>query len=232
MSNPDSRPYWQDQDDADYDAGWGASPRSSRRDESPWDDGGASFWRDDRSSGRSGSSGSADGNGTGRRGSSGRGSRGRGVSDPGAGQSSWPEMLASRSKGGARRASQARSDSDSDRGHDWGGKFGQAADDLRSRLGINGSAARRARGSDGPGANGANGANGSGPGEESWSESGGRRGARASDVSATRGMRRRARRDGRGVPGRARQQRPLGLWRGRSHRQPDRAARSAGRLLG
>ncbi len=238
MSNPDlPGPYWQDQDGAGYDAGWRAGPGSRPRAETPWDDGNAGFWRDDRSNDRnggrsgdqngapSGSRAGAPGSGGGRAGSrrigshgGGRGLRGRGNDDNGAaqGESSWPDMLAGRSKRAA-RASQPRDDWEADgRGsRDRVGRFSQTADDLRSRLGVRGSAGARSRGGangsgrDGAGRNGdstygaasngaasngaasngaaSNGAasNGAGPDDDFWSEPSGRRGLRATGSRAS-----------------------------------------------
>jgi membrane peptidoglycan carboxypeptidase len=218
--------YWQDQDGAGYDAGRRAGPGRPPRPETPWDDGNAGFWRDDRSNGRNGgrsgdqngapagSRAGAPGSGGGRAGGrrigshgGGRGVRGRGADDNFAaqGESSWPNMLAGRSKRAA-RASQPRDDWEADgreadgRGsRDRGGRFSQTADDLRSRLGVRGAAGSRSRGgANGSGRDGArvngdstygaasngaasNGAasNGAGPGDDFWSEPSGRRGSRA-----------------------------------------------------
>jgi membrane peptidoglycan carboxypeptidase len=211
VSNPDlPGPYWQDQDGAGYDAGWRGVAGSPPRVESPWDDGNAGFWRNDRGNGRNGgrsgdqngapgsradSAGSGGGRAGGRRIGShgiGRGVRGRGAGDTGAAErdSSWPDMLAGRSGRAAQRGSQPRDDWDADSGgnRDRGGRFSQTADELRSRLGVRGSAGGRSRGRangsgrDGAGLNGDStcsaGSNGARPDDDFWSEPAGRRGSR------------------------------------------------------
>ncbi|HSR85106.1 MAG TPA: transglycosylase domain-containing protein [Streptosporangiaceae bacterium] len=128
MSNPDlPGPYWRDHDDAGQDA-WGAGSSRHRREESAWDDGNADFWRGDRNGGRSGSRGGSRDAGSRDAGSRDAGSRDAGSRDAG--------------RRRADRASSARDDWDAGRGANGArhnrGKFGQAADDLKGKLGISG----------------------------------------------------------------------------------------------
>ncbi len=202
-------PYLQDPGDAGYGSGRRTGPVSPQRAETPWDDGSAGFWRDDRSS----------------RGD-GRPSRRGADRGPAPEESSWPGMLAGRSRRGERGARGARAagrgardardaqsgfDQGGDRGGDRGGRFSQTADDLRSRLGVRGAAGSRGAargegsrgagtrraGSRGAGPNGmgpnGGGPNGAGadragadragrngrPDEGFWDEPGGRRGTQA-----------------------------------------------------
>jgi membrane peptidoglycan carboxypeptidase len=169
-------PYLQDPGDAGYRSGRRPGPISPRRVESPWDDGSAGFWRNDRGSRGDDSSSRGDGRPA-RRGPD----RGPAQED-----SSWPGMLAGRSRRGSRGA-QARPDQSNDRGGERSGRFSQTADDLKSRLGIRGAGSRGvgSRGSRGAGSRGRAELTGAGPNgrpdDGYWDdEPGGRRGTQAS----------------------------------------------------
>ena len=191
MSNPDlPGPYLQDPGDAGYGSGRRTGPVRPERAESPWDDGNAGFWRDDRSS----------------RGD-GRPSRRSPDRGPAQEDSSWPGMLAGRSRRGSRgsRGAQARPDQSDDRGGERTGRFSQTADDLRSRLGVRGAGSRgtgsrgvgvrgagsRGAGSRGTGSRGRGELTGAGPNgrpdDGYWDdEPGGRRGIQADGTQANR----------------------------------------------
>jgi membrane peptidoglycan carboxypeptidase len=140
-------PYWQDQDDAGYGygSGWRGVHDRPPREESPWDDNGVRFWRVDSGRGRD-DSGRGRGDG-GPRHQDGRhreaqfrdrlrAARSLRRAADGASQedSSWPEVLAGRSRG-AQRGDQVL-----DQSANRGGRFSQTADDLRNRLGMRGRA--------------------------------------------------------------------------------------------
>jgi len=151
VSNPDlSGPYWQDQGDAGYGSARRASSEPASRQQSAWDDGGG-FWRDERSSGRSGRDNSEhrdQGDRYRDRQAPARSSRRAAAGNaPDASDGSWSNMLAGRSRraprqdddwgshrASGRSAGRARRSDDSDRG-DWTGRLSQTAGDLRSKIG-------------------------------------------------------------------------------------------------
>jgi membrane peptidoglycan carboxypeptidase len=179
-------PYWQDEGDAGYGSGWRTAPSSPQRADSPWDDGSAGFWRDDRSGSRDDRSSSRDGRSS-RRAADRAADRGAARDD-----SSWPGMLAGRSRRGSRgaqpRGAQPRADQGSGGDGERSGRFSQTADDLRSRLGVRGPAGGRGDGSRAAGsrAAGSRGAGSRGAGSRGAGSrdggAGGRGGAELSDA--------------------------------------------------
>jgi membrane peptidoglycan carboxypeptidase len=142
VSNSDwPGPYWQQQDGAG--SGWRGGQDGPPQEHSPWDDN-AGFWRDDEQAS------SARG-----RSAPGRGSRGRRSGHAGSGRDAVNGSRASAPER-PRRAPQAGNGYNGDaysngNGHNGNGngrdghqgRFSQTADDLRSRLGLRGSAGSR-----------------------------------------------------------------------------------------
>jgi membrane peptidoglycan carboxypeptidase len=131
VSNPDlPEPYWQE---ARHDSQWRGGLSGPEREESPWDN--DRFWRADGAAGRDDNAPARNGRAPAARRPAAR------FQDPPRG---------TRGTRGTRRAP-SRDDgpqsADFDR-DDRGGRFSQGADDLRSRLGMRGSAAGRNRGTD------------------------------------------------------------------------------------
>jgi len=169
VSNPElPRSYWQDQDDAGYGLGWRGSQNGAPRDQSPWDDSGAHFWRGDNGSRYDRGAGRVDADPPSRRGQ-------QAAADPGPADSSWPGAVASRWARGRRRRDEWAADDSAAGGHrrngranrwtgqangaggyaeqdysaDRVGRISQTAEDLRNRLGMRGSASSRGRGNAG-----------------------------------------------------------------------------------
>jgi membrane peptidoglycan carboxypeptidase len=145
VSNPDlPEPYWQE---ARHDSQWRGGLSGPEREESPWDN--DRFWRAPEREVRP-DDGAPARNGRGRRGRDqaeqfqdaprpARGARRAPGRDEGPrAESSWPDMLAGRSRRGGPQADDSEHDG-------RGGRFSQGADDLRNRLGMRGSAAGRNR---------------------------------------------------------------------------------------